>query len=144
MYCYDIKPRYKILKELLDKYKTSSKYIYQIWKGEEAKRVLWDQPIPFLYNTQDSQAQSNIFSHGISQLLAKITTSDNNSSSINNINYSKILSNKSVKVVEPKIQNSHLIKKSVSSDNTFRRKVDLEKLMKDTERLAPICLSLPQ
>ncbi|KAF0359090.1 hypothetical protein F8M41_014373 [Gigaspora margarita] len=27
--------------------------------------------------------------------------------------------------------------------NTSRRKADLEKLMKDTKRLAPICLSLP-
>ena len=35
MQCRDIKPRYKILKELLDKYKTSSKRIYQIWRGEE-------------------------------------------------------------------------------------------------------------
>ena len=34
MQCRDIKPRYKILKELLDKYKTSSKHIYQIWRGE--------------------------------------------------------------------------------------------------------------
>ena len=38
MQCHDIKPRYKILKELLDKYKTSSKRIYQIWRGEEANR----------------------------------------------------------------------------------------------------------
>src|SRR6266545_7919261 len=50
MQCHDIKPRYKILKELLDKYRTSSKRIYQIWRGEEANRVAWDQPIPQTYN----------------------------------------------------------------------------------------------
>src|SRR5207247_8495186 len=56
MQCRDIKPRYKILKELLDKYKTSSKRIYQIWRGEEANRVAWDQPIPY---SQDSESNRN-------------------------------------------------------------------------------------
>ncbi|CAG8665612.1 3006_t:CDS:2, partial [Acaulospora morrowiae] len=50
MQCCDIKPRYKILNELTDKYKTSTKRIYQIWRGVEANRVLWDQPIPYLYD----------------------------------------------------------------------------------------------
>ena len=48
---------------------------------------------------------------------------------------------------------SRAVKKSVSSDrdkvtlqsnNISRRKNDLEKLMKDTEKLAPMCPSLPQ
>ena len=56
MQCHDIKPRYKILKELLDKYKTSSKRIYQIWRGEESNRVAWDQPI--LYS-QDNDSNQN-------------------------------------------------------------------------------------
>src|SRR5687767_13732908 len=75
--CRDIKPRYKILKKLLKKYKTSQKRIYQIWRGEEANRVLWDQPIPYSYNTQSTQAQSNIPNH-------EVTVSGNNSSSIIN------------------------------------------------------------
>ncbi|CAG8619720.1 6116_t:CDS:1 [Paraglomus occultum] len=50
MQCRDIKPRYKILNELTDKYKTSTKRIYQIWRGVEANRVLWDQPIPYSYD----------------------------------------------------------------------------------------------
>ncbi|CAG8798967.1 14536_t:CDS:1, partial [Dentiscutata erythropus] len=49
---------------------------------------------------------------------------------------------------------SHIVEKNISSiDNAqsiqtlsdiFRRKADLEKLIKDTEKLAPMCLSLPQ
>ncbi|CAG8558251.1 8019_t:CDS:1 [Diversispora eburnea] len=57
MQCRDIEPRYKILKDLLDKYKTSSKRIYQIWRGEEANRVAWDQPIPY---PQDSNSNQDI------------------------------------------------------------------------------------
>ena len=149
MQCRDIKPRYKILKELLDKYKTSSKRIYQIWRGEEANRVLWDQPIPHSYNTQSAQVQSNISSH-------EVTTSGNNSSSINDMIHSKVSLDKSAEMARPKIQNStssRAIKKSVSSDrgeapllcnNTSRRKTNLEKLMKDTEKLAPKYPSLSQ
>ncbi|CAJ0628501.1 391_t:CDS:1 [Entrophospora sp. SA101] len=128
MQCRDIKPRYKILKELLDKYKTSSKRIYQIWRGEEANRVLWDQPIPYSY---------------VSEI-----TSGNNSSSTNGAIHSEVLSDESVEVVQPKIRNStssHAVKKSASSiDNTSKRKSDLEKLIKDTKRLAPMCPSLPR
>ena len=150
MQCRDIKPRYKILKELLDKYKTSSKRIYQIWRGEEANRVLWDQPIPYSYvsetlgythNTQSAQVQSNISSH-------EVTTSGNNSSSINDTIHSEVSLDKSAEMTRPKIRSSTsscAVKKSVSSiDNTSRRKSDLEKLIKDTKRLAPMCPSLPQ
>ncbi|CAJ0648873.1 15556_t:CDS:1 [Entrophospora sp. SA101] len=50
MQCRDMEPRNEILKDLLKKYRTSSKRIYQIWRGEEANRVAWDQPIPQTYN----------------------------------------------------------------------------------------------
>ncbi len=50
MQCRDMEPRNEILKDLLKKYRTSSKWIYQIWRGEEANRVAWDQPIPQTYN----------------------------------------------------------------------------------------------
>src|SRR5437763_8479051 len=59
MQCRDIKPRYKILNELMDKYKTSTKRIYQIWRGEESNRVLWDQPIPHFYD-DDSNRNTNV------------------------------------------------------------------------------------
>ncbi|CAG8617580.1 7090_t:CDS:1, partial [Diversispora eburnea] len=59
--CRDMKSRYKILNELMGKYKTSTKHIYQIWRGEEFNRVLWDQPIPHLYdNDDDSKHDTNI------------------------------------------------------------------------------------
>ncbi|CAG8639939.1 9831_t:CDS:1, partial [Diversispora eburnea] len=61
MQCRDIKSRYKILNELMGKYKTSTKRIYQIWRGEESNRILWDQPIPHLNdNNDDSNHDSNI------------------------------------------------------------------------------------
>ncbi|CAG8475794.1 575_t:CDS:1 [Diversispora eburnea] len=66
----DIKPRYKILKELLDKYKTSSKRIYQIWRGEEAKKVTWDQPIPQFFN------ENNINFSEISMVISPETNSN--------------------------------------------------------------------
>ncbi|CAG8644795.1 1214_t:CDS:2, partial [Diversispora eburnea] len=62
MQCQDIKPRYKILNDLTDKYKTSTKRIYQIWRGEETNRVLWDQPI--LRSYDDSNQNSNVSNSG--------------------------------------------------------------------------------
>src|SRR2546421_7911791 len=41
----DERPRHKVLKDLTEKYGTSSKRIYQIWRGEEINRVAWDQPL---------------------------------------------------------------------------------------------------
>jgi len=35
MQCAEKKPRDKVLKDLTDKYRTSQKRIYQIWRGEE-------------------------------------------------------------------------------------------------------------
>ncbi|RGB32592.1 hypothetical protein C1646_762698 [Rhizophagus diaphanus] len=38
--------RKKVLDELMGKYNTSMmKRIYQIWRGEEANRIAWNQPI---------------------------------------------------------------------------------------------------
>src|SRR5437764_12370501 len=45
MQCAEKKPRDKDLKDLTDKYRTSQKRIYQIWKGEKKNRVAWNQPI---------------------------------------------------------------------------------------------------
>jgi len=169
MQCRDIKPRYKILNDLMSKYKTSTKCIYQIWRGEEANRVLWDQAIPhddddsnqnlnILRNAQSVQVQSSISSHDVS-------TSDKNSSNINDTIYSKVSLDKSAETTRPKMSqrleaqlpqdstSSRAVKKSVSSDrdkvtlqsnNISRRKNDLEKLLKDTERLAPMLPSLSQ
>ncbi|CAG8792494.1 20286_t:CDS:1, partial [Dentiscutata erythropus] len=145
--------------------------------GEEANRVLWDQPIPhdddddsnqnlnILHNAQSVQVQSSISSHDVS-------TSDNNLSNANDIIYSKVSLDKSAEITQPKTsqrleaqlsQNSNFaVKKSVSSDknkvlclketpptglqsnNISRRKNDLEKLMKDTKRLAPMLPYLSQ
>jgi hypothetical protein len=41
----DERPRSKVLDELKEKFSTSQKRIYQIWRGEEKNRVAWDQPI---------------------------------------------------------------------------------------------------
>jgi hypothetical protein len=51
----DEKPKYKVVHDLMKKYKTSSKRIYQIWRGEEASRVLWDQPI---LNPEDNDPEN--------------------------------------------------------------------------------------
>src|SRR3954464_1825032 len=45
MQCAEKKPRDKVLKDLTDKYSTSQKRIYQIWRGKEKNRVAWNQPI---------------------------------------------------------------------------------------------------
>src|SRR3954454_25033543 len=45
MQCAEKKPRDKVLKDLTDKYRTSQKRIYQIWRGEEKNRVAWNRPI---------------------------------------------------------------------------------------------------
>src|ERR1043166_6334604 len=45
MQCAEKKPRDKVLKDLTNKYRTSQKRIYQIWRGEEKNRVAWNQPI---------------------------------------------------------------------------------------------------
>src|SRR5688572_9392633 len=41
----DKRPRHKVLKDLTEKYGTSTKRIYQIWRGEEVNRVAWNQPL---------------------------------------------------------------------------------------------------
>ena len=48
---HDERPRKKVLEELMDKYNTSMKRIYQIWRGEEANRIAWNQPIADISNT---------------------------------------------------------------------------------------------
>ena len=48
---YDERPRKKVLEELMVKYNTSIKRIYQIWRGEEANRIAWNQPIADISNT---------------------------------------------------------------------------------------------
>ncbi|CAJ0628430.1 6512_t:CDS:1 [Entrophospora sp. SA101] len=58
MECRNMGPKNKILDDLMDKYKTSSRRIYQIWRGEETKRVAWDQPIPQFYNENDLNQDS--------------------------------------------------------------------------------------
>ncbi|CAG8791671.1 6095_t:CDS:1, partial [Dentiscutata erythropus] len=108
---------------------------------------------------------SSISSHDVS-------TSDNNSSNTNDMIYSKVSLDKSAEITRPKTSqrleaqltqnsnSSHAVKKSVSSNrnkvpclkempptglqsnNISRRKNDLEKLIKDTERLAPMLPSL--
>jgi len=45
MQCAEKKPRDKVLKDLTDKYQTSQKRIYQIWRDEEKNRVVWNQLI---------------------------------------------------------------------------------------------------
>ena len=47
---HDERPRKKVLDELMDKYNTSMKRIYQIWRGEEANRIAWNQPIADISN----------------------------------------------------------------------------------------------
>ena len=46
----DERPRKKVLDELIDKYNTSMKRIYQIWRGKEANRIAWNQPIADISN----------------------------------------------------------------------------------------------
>ena len=41
----DDRLRKKVLDELMGKYNTSMKRIYQIWRGEEANRIAWNQSI---------------------------------------------------------------------------------------------------
>ena len=42
MQCAEKKPRDEVLKDLTDKYRISQKRIYQIWRGEEKNRVMWN------------------------------------------------------------------------------------------------------
>src|SRR5215469_16871246 len=78
MQCRDERPRSKVLNDLKDKYNTSQKRIYQIWRGEEKSRVAWDQPIniptPPLgslsrINTVDEQSELEIRDQGNSAII---------------------------------------------------------------------------
>src|ERR1700722_7152783 len=44
--------RKKVLDELMDKYNTSMKRIYQIWRGKEANRIAWNRPIADISNAR--------------------------------------------------------------------------------------------
>jgi hypothetical protein len=55
------KLRHKVLKDLTEKYGTSTKRIYQIWRGEEADRVTWDQPLDIvLRQTSDVELYTEV------------------------------------------------------------------------------------
>ena len=47
---YNERPRKKVLDKLMDKYNISMKRIYQIWRGEEANRIAWNQSIADISN----------------------------------------------------------------------------------------------
>jgi hypothetical protein len=51
MQCENERSRKKVLDELMDKYNTLIKCIYQIWRGEEANRIAWNQSIADISNT---------------------------------------------------------------------------------------------
>src|SRR5271154_6236066 len=71
MQCAEKKPRDKVLKDLTDKYRTSQKHIYQIWRGEEKNRVAWNQPIHMptaslsSINIVSGRTESNIYGQNI-------------------------------------------------------------------------------
>jgi hypothetical protein len=56
MQCRDERPRSKVLNKLKEKYSTSQKRIYQIWRGEEKNRVAWDQPI-YSFNSEKTSTK---------------------------------------------------------------------------------------
>ncbi|CAG8498486.1 3871_t:CDS:2, partial [Cetraspora pellucida] len=105
-------------------------------------------------NIQDIINARNSMKHPrevVSQLInirsiSSTKTNQKKKVSINNVNHFEVLPNESEKLRQSKIQSSsssRAIKKSISPiNNTSRRKNDLEKLIKDTEKLAPMCLSL--
>ena len=72
MQCAEKKPRDKVLKDLTDKYRTSQKRIYQIWRGEEKNRVVWNQPIHmptallFNINVVDGRTEPETQGHDVS------------------------------------------------------------------------------
>jgi hypothetical protein len=72
MQCAEKSPRTEVLKGLTDKYHTSQKRIYQIWRGEEKNRVAWNQPIHMLtaslsnINVVDRQTEPEIQGQNVS------------------------------------------------------------------------------
>ncbi|CAG8767205.1 15045_t:CDS:2, partial [Dentiscutata erythropus] len=80
------------------------------------------------------------------ELISSTKTNQKNKVSINNVNYFEVLPNELKKLGRLKIQSSsssYTVKKSTSPiDNTSKREDNLEKLMKNIKRLAPILLSL--
>src|SRR6266496_39137 len=72
MQCAEKKPRDKVLKDLTDKYRTSQKRIYQIWRGEEKNRVAWNQPI---HMPTASLSNINVVGGVMTNLPSNIATS---------------------------------------------------------------------
>ncbi|CAG8536777.1 2875_t:CDS:1, partial [Dentiscutata erythropus] len=121
------------------KYKISTRRVYQIWRDNHPPidpREVVSQPI-------------NIGS------ISLLRSNDPKGLS-KNVSQKNKINNETMELTQPKMsqrlkaqlpQSSTslcAVKKRVSSiDNTSKRKSDLEKLMKDTERLAPIFPSLP-
>ncbi|CAG8800663.1 21589_t:CDS:2 [Dentiscutata erythropus] len=125
------------------KYKISSRRVYQIWRNQEyptdhiyqiqnKQNINWDKEIDDIYNLYREEANRVLWDQPIPHSYSPYLRSNTQSAQVQS-NISRHEVTDSVK------------KSSTSSiDNTSKRKTDLEKLMKDTDRLAPINPSLSQ
>ncbi|RIB21297.1 hypothetical protein C2G38_2176996 [Gigaspora rosea] len=111
------------------KYKISTRRVYQIWR---------DNHLPI-----DSR---EVVSQPINIGLISLLRSNDPKGLSKKASQKNKINNETMELTQPKIQSSTFlcaVKKRVSFiDNTSKKKSDLEKLMKDTKRLAPILLSL--
>ncbi|CAG8819562.1 15214_t:CDS:2, partial [Dentiscutata erythropus] len=104
-----------------------------IWRGEESNRILWDQPIPHLHDNNDDSNHDTNIANPIGNIFHIESQTPPMDMQSDNVSEERTRANKRTKTK---------IRSSTSIDNTSKRKTDLEKLMKDTNRLAPINPSL--
>ena len=124
------RPRKKVLNELMDKYNTSMKRIYQIWRGEEANRIVWNQPIADI-----SARSERVLSDGSAIMpSAKIGGAPGITSSPHDLPLKKNSRKKKLsKTSVASTETDDTINHTPSNDNISRMGSELEKVLKEMD-----------
>ena len=124
------RPRKKVLDELMAKYNTSMKRIYQIWRGEEANRIAWNQPIADI-----SAGSERVVSDGSAIMpSAKIGGAPGITSSPPDLPLKKNSRKKKLsKTSVASTETDDTINHTPSNDNISRMGSELEKVLKEMD-----------
>ncbi|CAG8636233.1 21355_t:CDS:2 [Cetraspora pellucida] len=120
----------------------------KIWREEESNRILWNQSIPHLYDNNNNSNYDTNISNSIENIFhIESQVLDRNSAYFMSQRVTSMdlqSDNVSEEQTQPNKQTKTKIRSSTFIDNTSKRKANLEKLIKDTNKLAPINPSLSQ
>uniref|UniRef100_U9V134 Uncharacterized protein n=1 Tax=Rhizophagus irregularis (strain DAOM 181602 / DAOM 197198 / MUCL 43194) TaxID=747089 RepID=U9V134_RHIID len=123
------RPRKKVLDELMGKYNTLMKRIYQIWRGEKANRIAWNQPIADISVGSERVSDGSAIMPSAKIGGAPGITSSPHDLPLKKNSQKKKLSKTSVAFTETDDTINH----TPSNDNISRMGSELEKVLKEMD-----------